>query len=114
VPGLRFYLDENVDVRIADALRRRGVHASTAGEAGMLGASDEDQLIHAARSRAVLVTGDHDFVTLAREWLERNRHHSSVIFIAYGRARVGYVLRLLLLCDELLDPADVRDRIEFM
>ena len=50
MPGLRFYLDENVDVRIADGLRRRGVGASTAHDAGMLGATDAAQLEDAQRA----------------------------------------------------------------
>lgn len=114
MPGLRFYLDENVDARIAEGLRRRGLIVSTAGEAGMLGAADEAQLEHAARTESVFVTGDHDFVPLAAEWVRSGRHHPGVIVIGHRRALVGHAVELLALCDQVFDPPDLRDRLEFL
>jgi len=39
---LKIYTDENVDVRIAEGLRRRGVDAVSAREKGALGINDEE------------------------------------------------------------------------
>ena len=45
---LKIYTDENVDVRVAEGLRRRGVEASTAYDAQNVGITDEIQLARAA------------------------------------------------------------------
>jgi hypothetical protein len=44
---LRFHLDEHVPAAIAAALRRRGIDVTTAADAGLLGATDEDHLAFA-------------------------------------------------------------------
>jgi len=41
VDRVRFQLDEHVPLAVARALQSRGIDASTAAEAGLLGASDE-------------------------------------------------------------------------
>ncbi|MCX7855781.1 MAG: DUF5615 family PIN-like protein [Anaerolineae bacterium] len=61
---LRIYTDESVDVAIAEGLRRRGVDAWSARDAGNLGMSDEEQLEYARRERAVIFTHDADFLRL--------------------------------------------------
>ncbi len=47
--AVKFYTDEHSANAIAEGLRRRGVDALTTVEAGMLGASDEEQLAFAAQ-----------------------------------------------------------------
>lgn len=89
MPGLRFYLDENVDVRIVDGLRRRGVDVSTARDAGMLGATDAAQLEDARHRGAVLVTCDHHFLGLAASLGGHGERHAGVIFIGNTQRRVG-------------------------
>lgn len=46
---LKIYTDENVDVRIADGLRRRGVTAFSAHEKGMIGTSDIEHFKYSDR-----------------------------------------------------------------
>ncbi len=41
---IRFHLDENCDARIAAGLRLHGIDLTTTVEAGLLRASDEEQL----------------------------------------------------------------------
>jgi len=114
VPGLRFYLDENVDVRIADGLRRRGVGASTAHDAGMLGATDAAQLEDAGRRGAVLVTCDHHFLGLAARLSGHGKRHAGVIFVGSTQRRIGECVRRLALCAQMLDPSELVDRIEYL
>ena len=45
---IELYLDEDVDVLVAELLRAHGFVAVTASEAGQLGKSDADQLAYAA------------------------------------------------------------------
>jgi len=48
---IRLYLDEDVDVALAAALRQRGIEVLTTQEAGHLGLPDEDQLTFATREQ---------------------------------------------------------------
>jgi hypothetical protein len=41
---IRFHLDENCPRAIAAGLRRRGIDVTTTPEAGLMGASDEQQV----------------------------------------------------------------------
>jgi uncharacterized protein DUF5615 len=58
--GIRIHLDENVDVRLADALNQRGYDATTALGQGWLHLSDEDQLRHATAMGRAIVSHDFD------------------------------------------------------
>ena len=44
---IKFHLDENVSNAIANGLRMRGIDVTTSPEAGLIGASDEQQLAFA-------------------------------------------------------------------
>jgi predicted nuclease of predicted toxin-antitoxin system len=62
--AIRFHLDENVSGAVAIALDRRGVDATTAVDAGLLGADDEENLRFALSQGRVVVTDDDDFTRL--------------------------------------------------
>ena len=65
------YLDEDVDVVIADMLKARGFEAVTARDAGRLGATDIEQLAYAAGQQMVLLSHNRvDFEALQRQYLE--------------------------------------------
>ena len=46
--GLKIYTDENVDVRIVEGLRKRGINAFSAIEKGMIGVADADHFKYAS------------------------------------------------------------------
>jgi uncharacterized protein DUF5615 len=48
---IELYLDEDVDVLIADLLRARGFKVTTTQEIGKLGKDDEEQLEYAVTQR---------------------------------------------------------------
>ena len=58
----RFLVDEGLGEEVAKFLRQRGYNAVFAGDAGLLGHSDEDLCAYAWRERRVLLTHDHDFL----------------------------------------------------
>jgi predicted nuclease of predicted toxin-antitoxin system len=65
---LKIYTDESVPVAVAEGLRRRGIEAWSARDAGKLGMSDEEeQLNYACQQRAVIFTHDADFLKIARQ-----------------------------------------------
>ncbi len=53
---IRLYLDEDVDVALATALRQRGIDVLTTQEAGTLGLPDEDQFAFATQAGRVFFT----------------------------------------------------------
>jgi uncharacterized protein with PIN domain len=61
---LRFHLDESVSNAVAVGLRLRGFDVTLSKDAGLLGASDEDQLAYASSMNRLLVTHDDDFLRL--------------------------------------------------
>lgn len=46
---IRIYLDEDVNVLLADLLKARGFEAITTREAGQLSKTDEEQLTHSGK-----------------------------------------------------------------
>jgi predicted nuclease of predicted toxin-antitoxin system len=65
----RFYLDENLQVAIAEQLRRRGIDAVTARDLDTLSDSDINHLKRATQMGYVLCTYDTDYVQLATQVL---------------------------------------------
>ena len=64
---IEVYLDEDVDVLVADLLRVRGFVAITTRESGNLHANDADQLAFAVAQQKTLLTHNRaDFEGLAR------------------------------------------------
>ena len=61
-PKVRFYTDEHVAEAVTHGLRQRGVDGLTVGDAGMLGATDVEQLAWARSESRVRFTQDPDFL----------------------------------------------------
>jgi hypothetical protein len=81
---MKFYLDEDLSPRIAEALRKLGSDVISAHEVQMMGASDEEQLDFAAREERCLVTFNrNDFIMLTRLYLDSNRPHRGVIIVPH-------------------------------
>ena len=59
-----FHLDENCTKSIALGLRRHGIDVTTTPEAGLLGATDEEQAAYALPSGRVIFTQDRDFLRI--------------------------------------------------
>ena len=110
VRTIRFHLDENCDPRIAAGLRLHGVDVTTTPEAGLLKASDEEQLAYAVAHGRVVVTQDTDFLRIAAAG-----HESPGIAFSPAQGRsLGQVIRALLLIWELYEPEEMRNRVEFL
>ena len=77
---MKFYLDEDVSPKIAERLRKRGIDAGSAIEAGNLQLSDREQLACAARQGRSLVTRNvRHFIVLAQEAIRRQEPHAGII-----------------------------------
>ena len=80
---IELYLDEDVNVLVANLLRGRGIVAITTREAGLLQNSDADQLAHAVSQGKTFLTHDRaDFEALAQEYADANKKHYGIILEA--------------------------------
>jgi predicted nuclease of predicted toxin-antitoxin system len=107
------YLDEDVDVLIAAALRSRGFSATTTLEAGQTGNSDEEQLAFAAERRMAVLTHNRiHFEELARGYYAAGRKHHGII-IAVRRLPNDVANRLLVLLNDL-SAEEFEDRVVYI
>lgn len=98
---IEIYLDEDVDVLIAELLRSHGFVALTARDTGMLGQDDDDHLEYAVgQSKAVLTHNRVDFENLAKDYVATGRMHYGII-LAGRRSPYEVVRRLLILLDSV-------------
>lgn len=98
---IELYLDEDVDVFVAELLRRRGYSILTARESGTLGQDDRAQLAYATREQRALLTHNRvDFERLALEYFENSREHFGII-LAVRRSPFELVNRLLALLNSV-------------
>jgi predicted nuclease of predicted toxin-antitoxin system len=77
---VKVYLDEDLSPAIAALLRKKGLDATTAYEAGNVQLDDRAQLAHATRDGRAIVPADVvDFVELAHEAVATNTEHAGII-----------------------------------
>lgn len=95
---------------MADGLRRRGVDVTTSQEAGLLRASDEQQLTFARLQHRVLVTHDEDFLALAKQ----GTIHAGIAYCHPETRTVGQIISHLLLIRDCLSPEEMPQYVEFL
>ncbi len=107
---IRFHLDESADGRIATALRHRGIDVITTTVAGLLSASDEQQLAFAVGEDRVLVTHDSDFLQLHQTGIP----HAGIAYCPPGSRTLGYMVRFLCLMHDCMSAEEMRGRVEYL
>jgi hypothetical protein len=105
-----FHLDENIPYAVAEGLRRRGIDVTTTAEAGLLGADDLTQLAYARDHGRVLVTQDEDLLVLHSTGVE----HAGIAFAQHQGGSIGAIIRGLVLIWSVLEPEDMRNRVEYI
>ena len=106
---IRFYLDEQIPIAIAEGLRRRGVDVLRVQEVGRSGLPDFDQLTFALAQRRVLITMDSDFLLLAR----RSLTHAGIASASPSRS-IGAVISSVMLIYDVLKADDMMNQVEFL
>ena len=77
---IELYLDEDVDVLVADLVRARGFQATTTQDAGQVGKNDAEQLVYAVSQQRTLLTHNRaDFEALAQQYLAAGQTHYGII-----------------------------------
>jgi hypothetical protein len=105
---IRYHLDEHVDPAVAEGLRRRGIDVTTTVEAGLTGATDEDQLAFATANARVCVTRDPDFLVLH----SRQISHAGIAYWHPKRRNVGQIVLDLTLLWRVATAEEMRGRVE--
>jgi len=106
---LRFHLDEHVDAAVADGLRRRGIDVTTTSGACLLGATDDAHVAFANEQGRVIFTNDDDFLRIHR----RGDLHPGIVYCQQQSRSVGEIIRTSALVWEVLEPDEMRNRVEF-
>lgn len=82
----------------------------TTSQTGLLSATDQEHLALALAEGRVIFTQDSDFVELHLA----GNPHSGIVFCAQQRRSLGEIIRGLELIWEILDPEDMRNRLEYL
>lgn len=107
---IRFHLDEHIHPAIATGVRVRGIDVTTAAEAGLLGANDEQHLAFATREQRVIVTHDSDFLVLHAN----GKPHAGIAFCHHEARSIGEIVAALVLMNECLTADEMQNRVEFI
>jgi Domain of unknown function (DUF5615) len=79
---IELYLDEDVDVLIAQLMRARGFAVVTTQEAGQLRNSDAEQLAYAVSQHKTLLTHNRvHFEALAQTYFAAGQPHDGIIIV---------------------------------
>lgn len=98
---IELYLDEDVDVLVADLVRSRGFKVTTTQDAGQIGKNDDEQLAYAIIQRSALLTHNRvHFEALGREYYAIGKKHHGII-IAIRRPAHELVNRLLIILNHV-------------
>jgi len=107
---VRFHLDENIHGAVANGLRLRGIDVTTARDAGLIGASDEEHLAFALGARRVTVTHDDDFLRLHDQGVP----HAGIAYSNPRRRRIGHLVNALVRMWRTESAEQLAGRVEFL
>ena len=107
---IRFHLDEHIDLAVAEGLRRRGVDVSTTMERNLTGRDDEIHWQLVVSEQRVLVTNDSDFLNFHAQ----GRPHWGIAYCHQQSRTIGQLIHALELVWEVLETADMQNRVEYL
>lgn len=110
---IELYLDEDVDVLIADLVQARGFRVTTTQEVGQLSKDDEEQLAYAIGQKSALLTHNRvHFEALAEEYIAAGKKHYGII-IAIRRSPYEIARRLLMILNQVIAD-EMEDQIRYI
>jgi hypothetical protein len=107
--AIKFYTDEHISKAIIRGLRQRGIDVQSVPEAGMKGATDEEHLERARVEGRVIVTYGPDFLRLSPCIPD----HAGIAY-ASDKTPMRRIIDGLVLIHQVLEPADMIGRVEFL
>lgn len=110
---IELYLDEDVDVLIADLIRARGFSVTTTVEAGQLHNDDDAQLAYAVTHDKTFVTHNRvDFEDRAQAYFAAGQSHPGII-IAVRRSPYDIAQRLLVIFNNVTAD-EIRNQVRYI
>jgi hypothetical protein len=110
---ISLYLDEHVQIGLAEALRTRGVDVLTTQAAGKIGVSDLEQLnFAAASSRTLFSYNIRHFAKIHYDWMKLKRPHGGIILS--DELTIGVALRRIMKLYFSLNSGDMKNRLEYL
>jgi hypothetical protein len=110
---IKIYLDEDVDISLAHALKQKGIDTLTTQEAGNKRFSDSKQLEFAVDTqRAVLTHNKRDFALLHKQYAIEGKEHYGIILS--DQSPIGKMLRGLSRLTFSLNADKMKNRLEFL
>ena len=108
-----FYLDEHVQLALAEAMRARGVDVLTTQEAGNTGISDIRQLEYATENKRCLFSYNKGhFARIHYQWMSIRRPHCGIVLS--DQMAISPVLRRLMKLHFSLTSQDMQNRLEYL
>ena len=108
---MKIYADENIEHSIIEGLRRRKIEVISAIELGYDGKPDEFHIKKAYEIKAVILTHDIDFLTIASN---HNIIQRGIIFSHSKNISIGQCIRGVELIVNILTDKDMENHIEFL
>ena len=108
------YMDHHVPSAITAGLRMRGVDVVTAEEDGAASMEDDSLLDRATSLGRVLFSEDRDLLVIAQGWLQTGRDFSGVVYAHQLAISIGQAVHDLELLAKVLEPADMRNHVEYL
>ena len=110
---IAFYLDEHVQLALAEAMRARGVDVLTTQEAGNTGVADMRQLAFATENKRSLFSYNKGhFARIHYQWMSIHRPHAGIILS--DQMTISSVLRRLMKLHFSLNSEDMQNRLEYL
>ena len=110
---ISLYLDEHIQLALAEALRTRGVDVLTTQEAGNVGLSDLGQLTFAIESKRSLFSyNKRHFAKIHYEWMDLKTPNRGIILS--DQLAIGTVLRRVMKLYFSLNSEDMKNRLEYL
>lgn len=107
-------MDHHVNVAITEGLRRHGIDVTTAYEDGADQMDDPALLARATQLDRVLFSQDRDLLVVAEQWLREGREFAGLVYAHQLVVTIGQAIRDLALIAQVLDPEDLRNRVQFI
>ena len=105
-----YYLDENIDPVVAQALRHYGIKVTTPVETGLRTHGDMDQLVLACQRQQVMVTTD---ASLLRN-TQNQAVHFGIIYYSPNELGASDMIRRLIRIYEALTPEEMLGHVEIL
>jgi hypothetical protein len=99
---------------IAVGARQRGVDVLTTEADGTADRDDEFLLQRATDLGRVVFTQDKDFLALATAWQRSRREFTGMVYAHQLRITIGGAIHDLALIALLMNPDEMRNRVEFL